>query len=114
MTIINPYDKAHELARAVTSSDVYKNYVQAKNLIEDNPDLKEKIIDLRNRQLEVNRMEMFGKEVDNKKIEQITLDFAKLNQNPEFAQFFQAEAAFIQLFGDIQEILQKAIENGLA
>ena len=37
---INPYDKAHELARAITDSEVYKRYVAAKLAVEQKPDRK--------------------------------------------------------------------------
>lgn len=112
MTRSNPYDKAHELASSIVAHDIYQNYLQAKNLVEAVPELKQQIMSLRGLQMEVNKAQVLGEEVSDDMIKEITLEFARLNQYPEAASFFQAESAFIRLFNDLQEIIQKTIENG--
>lgn len=109
----NPYDKAHELARAITESEQYKNYVKAKEIIENTPANKEKLLDFRNRQMEVNEKQMWGEEIAQEVVLNLAQDFAKLNEVEEIANFFNAEANFINLFNDIQQIIQKKLENGL-
>jgi cell fate (sporulation/competence/biofilm development) regulator YlbF (YheA/YmcA/DUF963 family) len=108
----NPYDKAHELAQAIKASNVYLDYLAAKRELEKDQELKEKLLEFRTRQMEINRTQMLGGEVPDGNINEITLEFAKMNQKKEFADFFNAEGQFIQMFNDIQEIMQKAIESG--
>jgi len=109
----NPYDKAHELARVITTSDVYLDYVAAKEEIEKNPEYKEKIYNIRSRQMELNKLQLLGEELPKDSVNEITLEFDKLNQINEIAEFFNAEGRFIQLFNDLQEIIQKAVAKGL-
>ncbi|MEN6325319.1 MAG: YlbF family regulator [Syntrophomonas sp.] len=108
---VNPYDKAHELAGAIKASDAFISYLAAKQQLEAKPDLKDRIINLRQRQMEMNRRQMLGEEIKPGEAQEISLEYAKMNQNPGLADFFQAEGVFIQMFNDIQEIIQKAIES---
>ncbi len=110
--VINPYDKAHELARAVTGSEIYKRYVAAKLAIEKNPEYQEKILKIRNQQMEFNRAQMLGQEVNSDSVLELSQMFAKANQIEEIAEFFNAEGAFIQMFNDMMEIIQNAVEVG--
>ncbi len=110
--VINPYDKAHELARAVTGSEIYKRYVAAKLAIEKNPEYQEKILKIRDQQMEFNRAQMLGQEVNSDSVLELSQMFAKANQIKEIAEFFNAEGAFIQMFNDMMEIIQNAVEVG--
>ncbi|MDD2585426.1 MAG: YlbF family regulator [Syntrophomonadaceae bacterium] len=109
----NPYDKAHELVRALTVSPIYRDYLAAKNELEKNPEYKEKVVSLRTRQVEVNNTKIMGGEVSSAAINEITLEFAKLQQIEEIARFLNTESHFIQLLNDIQEIIRKALEKDL-
>lgn len=109
---VNPYDKAHELAKAITESEQYLNYVQAKEAVERNPEFREKILELRNKQMELNRAQMLGEDMGGDIVAQVTNEFAKLNQIEEIANFFNAEGHFITLFNDVQNIIQQKIEKG--
>jgi len=115
MSINNdPYNKAHELARAIKDSDVFHGYIAAKNEVEKNSEDKEKIQSIRKKQMEINRAQVFGEEPTPEHIQELALEFAKLNQKQEIASFFEAEAGFMQMFNDVQEIIQKAIQEDLA
>ena len=110
--VINSYDKAHELARAITDSEVYNRYVNAKSAIEKNPEYQEMIINIRNQQMELNRAQILGQEVDSDSALELSQMFAKANQIEVIAEFFNAEGSFIQMFNDLMEIIQKAVEIG--
>ena len=112
MAEINPYDKAHELARAITNNEVYKRYVAAKLAVEKNPEYQEKILKVRNQQMELNRAQMLGQEVNSDSVLELSQMFAKANQIEEIAEFFNAEGAFIQMFNDMMEIIQNAVQGG--
>ena len=110
---INPYDKANELARAIKDSEIFGRYIEAKGQIEKKPEYKEKVFQLREKQIEINRAQVLGEEPAAELIQNLTLDFAKLNQHREIANFFEAEARFIQMFNDVQEIIQKSMQEDL-
>lgn len=108
---VNPHDKAHELAGAIKESDAFIKYLAAKQQLEAKPELKDRIIMLRQRQMEMNRRQMLGEEIKPEEVQELSLEYAKMNQDQELAEFFRAEGVFIQMFNDIQEIIQKAIER---
>ncbi len=108
----NPYDKAHELARAIKDSETYQRYVQAQKQLQQNPEAEEKIRQFRNRQMEVNQAQILGQALDDDKVTQLTVEYAKLNTDKLIAEFFNAEGQFVQMFTDIQQIIQKSMESG--
>ena len=110
--LVNPYDKAQELARAITGHEVYKRYVAAKGGVENNPEHQEMIVKIRNQQMEVNRAQIQGQEADADVIFEISRLFAEASQIKEMEEFFTAESSFIQMFNDVLEIIQKAVEAG--
>lgn len=110
--VMNPYDKAHELARAITGSEVYTRYVAAKSAVEKIPEYQQKILEIRNQQMIFNRAQMLGQEMDSDKVLELSQMFARANQIEEIADFFNAEGAFIQMFNDMMEIIQTAVEGG--
>ncbi len=111
MTNSNPYDKSHELARAIRESEIYQRYVAAQRKLDQNLEAKEKIRNFRTLQMEVNQAHIMGQAVADDKVAQVTLEYAKINQEELIAEFFNAEGLFIQMFTDIQQIIQKSIES---
>ena len=107
----NPYDKAHELARAIKDSETYQRYVLAQKQFEQDPEAKEKIRQFRTQQMEVNQAQILGQTLDDNKVTQLTVEYAKLNMNKLIAAFFNAEGQFVQMFTDIQQIIQKSMES---
>jgi cell fate (sporulation/competence/biofilm development) regulator YlbF (YheA/YmcA/DUF963 family) len=110
LTNNNPYDKAHELARAMRDSESYQRYVAAQKSLDQNIAAKERILQFRGLQMEVNQAHILGHALADDKVTQVTLEYAKLNQDKLIAEFFKAEGKFIEMFTDIQQIIQKSIE----
>lgn len=108
----NPYDKAHELARAMKDSEIYQRYVLAQKQLKQNPAAEEKIRQFRIIQMEANQAQILGEAQADAKVTEVTLAYAKLNQDKSIAEFFNAEGLFVQMFSDIQQIIQKSIESG--
>ncbi|PKM78686.1 MAG: hypothetical protein CVU90_01425 [Firmicutes bacterium HGW-Firmicutes-15] len=107
----NPYDKAHELARAIKDSEAFQRYVLVQKQLEQNPEAQEKIRQFRTQQMEINQAQILGQALDDEKVTQLTVEYAKLNMNKMIAEFFNAEGMFVQMFTDIQEIIQKSMES---
>lgn len=108
----NPYDKAHELVRAIKDHESYQGLVEAHNMLNQDADAKNSFIQFRKLQMEVNQAEMFGQPVANEKVQQVALEYAKLSRNKLIADVFNAEASFVQMFSDVQQIIQNGIESG--
>lgn len=109
---MGPYDKAHELARSILDSEVYGEYVKAKQEVESNPDYKEQVLKLRSLQMELDRAQLTGQELPPDKLVMVRGELTRMATIEAIAAFLNAEGRFIQLFNDIQGIIQKAIEDG--
>lgn len=107
----NPYDKAHELVKALKADERYQRLAAAQRILNDDPSAKKKLGLFRNLQLEVNQAEMLGQPITEEQAQQVALEYAKLSRNKVIAQVFDAEAAFVQMFYDIQQIIQKGLES---
>lgn len=107
---VNPYDKAHELARSIMDSDVFKQYEQIRVEISNVPELQERISQLRLLQMEINRAHILGEETPSSKVQEAALEFALLNQDTKANAYFEAESGFIRMFSDIQGIIQNALQ----
>ena len=110
----NPYDKAHELVRAIKADERYQRLAAAQRLLNADPEAKKRLGLFRNMQMEVNQAEMLGQPVAEEQVQQVALEYAKLSRNKLIGQVFDAEAGFIQLFSDVQQIIQKGLESDFA
>lgn len=105
-------DLARQLAATITDSLVYKSYIEAQKSLAEDPNLKEKIRAFREKQAEINNKHFIGEEMPADQIKDISLEFAKLNTHKAAADFFRAEADFVSMFNEIQEIIQKEVIAG--
>lgn len=106
------YNIAHQLAEAIKESRVFNDYIKVQKLIEERPELKVRIRAFREKQTKTNNKQFAGEEIPADLIKEISLEFAKLNINKEAADFFQAEADFIKMFNEVQEIIRNEISAG--
>ncbi|MGI6413977.1 MAG: YlbF family regulator [Syntrophomonadaceae bacterium] len=105
----NPYDKARELARAIAAHPVYQDYVAAKKELDKTPELKDRILELRQKQFELNQAYILGKE-PSPGIGEITLEFAKLSQKAEAKDYFDYEARLTEMLNDIYKIIEDTLQ----
>lgn len=112
MATLNPYDKAHELARSIVGSDIYKTYIQAQDKVQNQPDLLEKLQAWREKQLVLEEARLLGKNLPEDQMQEMNQLLQEVHGKPELADLLQAENTFIQMFTDLQEIIQRAIQDG--
>ena len=68
---MNPYDKVHELVRAMKDSDEVKEYIAIKEEVYKDEKSKELIKEFREKQMEVQSLLMQGKEAEAEKMEKL-------------------------------------------
>jgi cell fate (sporulation/competence/biofilm development) regulator YlbF (YheA/YmcA/DUF963 family) len=112
MTNGNPYDKAHDLARAIKDTEAFRRYVAVQKQLGQNPGALERVRDFRNLQMEVNQAHSLGQEPAEGRVDYIAIQYAKLNKDDLIAEYFQAEGLFVQMYNDVQDIIQKSLDNG--
>lgn len=105
------YDTANKLAQEIKQSEEYINYKMAKEAINLNIEIKNKIKEFEklryNLQIEVMKTGKHNEEGE-KKIQQLYLE---LIQNDEAKRFFETETKFNLLIADVNKIIGEAIKD---
>lgn len=106
--MVNVYDKAYELARALKTSPEYINYSRLKEKLEKDRETWQRVVDFRQKQMEVQAKQLQGQQVESE-LTRLQELFNLLTANRDIAEFFQAEYAFSRLMFDIQKIIGEAV-----
>lgn len=108
---MNPYDKVHELVRAMKESDEAKEYIAIKEEIYKDEKSKELIKEFREKQMEVQSLLMQGKEADEQKMEKLQNLYQILVANPKIKEFFDKEVQFDVMLSDIYKIIGEGLKD---
>ena len=110
---MNVYDEANNLARALKESTEYKNFVAAKEKLEQDPEKYEMAKDYMRKQMEIQSFQMLGNELTEEQITSYNAIANTIMGIPEIAEFFQAQMYFSVIFQDITDIMAKAVDLGM-
>jgi cell fate (sporulation/competence/biofilm development) regulator YlbF (YheA/YmcA/DUF963 family) len=108
---MNPYDKVHELVRAIKESREVKEYLALKEELFTDVKNKEMIKDFREKQVEVQTLLMQGKEADAEKMEKLQSLYQILASNPKIKEFFDKEVQFDVMLSDVYKIIGEALKD---
>ncbi|MBC3899605.1 YlbF family regulator [Acetobacterium malicum] len=107
---MNVYDEANNLARALKESTEYKNFLAAKEKLEQDPEKYEMAKDYMRKQMEIQSFQMLGNELTEEQITAYNTIANTIMGIPEIAEFFQAQMYFSVVFQDITDIMAKAVD----
>lgn len=110
---MNPYDKVHELVKAIKESDAAKNYKAVKEEVYKDEKNKEMINEFREKQMEVQSLLMQGQEADEEKMEKLQSLYKILAANPRIKDFFDKEVQFDVMMSDIYKVIGESIKEVL-
>lgn len=108
---MNPYDKVHELVRAIKESEEVKQYMKIKEELYQDDKNKEMIKNFRDMQAEVQSLLMQGQEADNEKMEKLQNLYQILVSNPSVKEFFDKEVQFDVMLSDIYKIIGEGLKE---
>ena len=110
---MNVYDKAHELARALSASREYRDYKAAKEKVYQNETNKKMLMDYKRKQFQLQASYLSGKKPSEEELDR----FKKLSELIQYSQdissFLQAEYRLNTMVSDIYRILSQAIDMDL-
>jgi cell fate (sporulation/competence/biofilm development) regulator YlbF (YheA/YmcA/DUF963 family) len=104
------YDKAHELAEELSQSKEFAEMKAARKEVENHPESKELLQDYHAKQMELQAMEMMGREVPDDKLGEFDAFSQRLENDPVVKQYFFCEKKVIDILSDIQKILTDALD----
>lgn len=108
---MNPYDKVHELVRALKESEEVKQYLAIKEELYKDEKNKEMVKNFRDMQAEVQSLLMQGKEADSEKMEKLQNLYQILVSNPKIKEFFDKEVQFDVMLSDIYKIIGEGLKE---
>ena len=108
---MNVYDTANRLASEIKESEEYVNYKMAKQALNLNSSLKEKIENFDRLKYEIQLTMMQTGKNDEEKNKQLQNEYAELVENPDAKKFFEAETKFNILIADVNKIIGEAIRD---
>ena len=108
---MNPYDKVHELVKAIKESDEVKEYLEIKEEVYKDEKNKEMIKDFREKQMEVQSLLMQGQEAENEKMEKLQNLYQILASNVKVKEFFDREVRFDVMLSDIYKIIGEGLKE---
>jgi len=109
---LNPYDRAHELARALKASAEYRALLAAKAGIDADAGAKKMVGDFLRRKMEAEYEAMAGKE-DAAKVEGLQRMYELLAANGRAREFLEAYVRLQRMMADISKIIGESVAEGL-
>lgn len=110
---MNVYDTANKLAKELKESEEYVNYKNAKEIINSNAEINEKIKKFEQARYEVQIEAMQTGKNNEEKFNEIQNMYAELISNEDAKKFFDAEMKFNILLADVNKIIGESIKDVL-
>ena len=110
---MNVYDTANKLASEIRISKEYLDYKKAKENIESNIELKNKVEDFEKTRYEVQLLTMQGENSNDEKNKKLQEMYATLIQNKEIKDYFDLEVKFNVMLADVNKIIAEAVKDVL-
>lgn len=108
---MNVYDTANKLAQEIKQSEEYMNYKMAKQTINLNNNLKQKIGEFEKVRYESQIMTMQTGKQDEEKYKKMQELYIELIENDEARKYFEAETKFNILIADVNKMIGEAIRD---
>lgn len=108
---MNIYDTANQLAQEIKQSEEYVNYKMAKQALDLNVSLKEKMKKFEQKRYETQLVAMQTGKQDEEKFKQMQDLYAELIEIDDAKRFFEAETKFNIVIADVNKIIGEAIRD---
>lgn len=108
---MNIYDTANQLAQEIKQSEEYAAYKMAKEKINLNIELKNKIEEFENARYEAQIVALQTGKDDETKMRHVQELYGELIQKQEASKFFDAEIKFNLLIADVNKIIGQVVQD---
>ena len=108
---MNVYDTVNKLAQEIKQSEEYVTYKMAKQAINLNIELKNKIEEFEKARYEAQIIALQTGKQDDDKMRLVQELYGELIQNEEASRFFDAEMKFNILIADVNKIIGQVVQD---
>ncbi len=110
---MNVYDTANKLASEIKASEEYKQYKKAKENINNNPELKQKIEEFEKLRYDVQVLAIQGKEAGEEKNKKLQEMYTILIEEKQIKEYFDLEVKFNIMIADVNKIIAESVQDVL-
>ncbi|MCL6627916.1 MAG: YlbF family regulator [Alicyclobacillus shizuokensis] len=110
---MNPYDRAHELAKEIRNSEVFRRLKDARERIEQDPSTLHMLQDFRLREWELQTKIIDGQELSQEEKDNLARLAEIVRLNRDVSEYLEAERQLTVMLMDVQDILSKVVEDAL-
>lgn len=110
---MNVYDTANKLASEIKASEEYKKYKEAKENINSNAELKQKIDEFEKLRYDVQVLAFQGKEAGEEKSKKLQEMYTILIEEKQIKEYFDLEVKFNVMIADVNKIIAEAVQDVL-
>lgn len=110
---MNVYDTANRLASEIKASEEYKKYKEAKENINNNAELKQKIDEFEKLRYDVQVLAFQGKEAGEEKSKKLQEMYTILIEEKQIKEYFDLEVKFNVMIADVNKIIAEAVQDVL-
>jgi len=104
------HDKARELLAELKQSPECRDYMAAKEQVQQNPELVEALNDYQEKMFGVQQRQAFGEDVSSDMVAQMQELYGILARDPLAANYLQAQMRYTLLVNDVLSILSEALK----
>lgn len=104
------YDQANNLAKSIQESKEYLEYKKAKEELNNNPEMKQKIDEFEKIRYDVQVMSFQG-EQDEEKQKKLQQMYQILMQDAKIKEFFDIEVRFNIMLADVNKIISESVKD---
>lgn len=104
------YDEANNLAKAIQESKEYLEYKKAKEELNSNPEMKQKVDEFEKIRYDVQVMSFQGKD-DPEKMKKLQEMYNILNGDKQIKEYFDIEVRFNIMLADVNRIISESVKD---
>ncbi|MGN1311197.1 MAG: YlbF family regulator [Clostridia bacterium] len=105
------YDEANNLAKAIRESKEYLEYEKAKEDLNNNPEMKQKVDEFEKIRYDVQVMAFQGEKQDEEKQKKLQEMYQILMKDAKIKEFFDIEVRFNIMLADVNKIISESVKD---
>ena len=105
------YDEANNLAKAIQDSKEYLEFKKAKDELNSNPEMKEKIDEFEKIRYEVQVLSFKGEDQSEEKMKKLQDMYDILMKEPKIKEYFDIEVRFNIMLADVNKIISESVKD---
>ncbi|MBQ1407926.1 MAG: YlbF family regulator [Eubacterium sp.] len=109
---MNVYDEAHKLSQAIKESEEYKQFIEMKRIVDQDPQLSAKIKEFQELQIRQQAGQLTGDAAAQNLMAQIQEMYQLMMRDPRAVQYLQVSMRFSLMMNDVFKILGDTLEVG--